>query len=83
VLKASYYNFALSLPILAVRKLRSLFSEKGKNQSDFVIGLPEVLNRSLSALYKLEILGLRIFRYPYGVSLMVLLRKPRGEGKLP
>jgi ubiquinone/menaquinone biosynthesis C-methylase UbiE len=76
VLKASYYNFILSLPILAVRKLRSLFCEKGKGQSDFFIDLPEGLNRSLSALYKLEILGLRILRYPYGVSLLVLLRKP-------
>ena len=79
VLKASYYNFMLSLPILAVRKLRSLFSEKGKGQSDFFIDLPEGLNRSLSALYKLEILGLRILRYPYGVSLLVLLRKPHRE----
>ena len=81
VLKASYYNFILSLPILAVRKLRSLFSEKGKGQSDFFIDLPEGLNRSLSALYKLEILGLRILRYPYGVSLLVLLRKPYRERK--
>jgi ubiquinone/menaquinone biosynthesis C-methylase UbiE len=81
VLKASYYNFMLSLPILAVRKLRSLFSEKGKGQSDFFIDLPEGLNRSLSALYKLEILGLRILRYPYGVSLLVLLRKPYRERK--
>jgi len=30
VLKASYYNFMLSLPILAVRKLRSLFPRRGK-----------------------------------------------------
>ena len=76
VIKASYYNFILSLPILAVRKLRALFSEKGKGQSDFFIDLPEAVNRSLSALYKLEILGLRIFRYPYGVSLLLLLEKP-------
>jgi SAM-dependent methyltransferase len=83
VLKASYYNFVLSLPILAVRKLRTLFSDKGKNQSDFVIDLPEWLNRSLSALYKLEILGLRILRYPYGVSLLVLLRKPLDQQAPP
>ena len=76
VIRASYYNFMLSLPILVVRKLRALFSEKGKGQSDFFINLPEGVNRSLSALYKLEILGLRILRYPYGVSLLVLLRKP-------
>ena len=81
VLKASYYNFMLSLPILAVRKLRALFSEKGKGQSDFFIDLPEVLNLSLAALYKLEILGLRILRYPYGVSLLVLLQKPYRERK--
>jgi hypothetical protein len=73
----------LSLPILAVRKLRTLFTDKGKNQSDFVIDLPEWLNRSLSALYKLEILGLRILRYPYGVSLLVLLQKPLDQQDPP
>jgi len=83
VIKASYYNFMLSLPILAVRKLRALFSERGKGQSDFFIDLPDGLNRSLSALYKLEILGLRILRYPYGVSLLVLLRKPQQEREQP
>jgi SAM-dependent methyltransferase len=83
VLKASYYNFMLSLPILTVRKLRSLFSERGKGQSDFFIGLPEGVNRSLSALYKLELLGLRLFRYPYGVSLLILLRKPQRELEQP
>jgi len=79
VIKASYYNFMLCLPVLAVRKLRALFPKKGKGQSDFFIDLPEVVNRSLSAMYKLEILGLRLFRYPYGVSLLLLLRKPHRE----
>jgi len=83
VIQASYYNFMLSLPILAVRKLRALFSDKGKGPSDFFINLPEGVNRSLSALYKLEILGMRIFRYPYGVSLLVLLRKPQREQEQP
>lgn len=83
VIKACYYNFTLSLPILAVRKLRALLSDKGKGQSDFFIDLPEGLNTSLSALYKLEILGLRILRYPYGVSLRVLLRKPYRKRKHP
>jgi len=41
------------------------------------------VNRSLSALYKLEILGLRIFRYPYGVSLLLLLEKPQREREHP
>jgi SAM-dependent methyltransferase len=76
VVKASYYNFILSLPILAVRKLRALFEEKGKGQSDFFIDLPELVNRALAALYKLEILGLRGVCYPYGVSLLLVLRKP-------
>ena len=83
VIKAGYYNFMLALPILAVRKLRSLFSEKGKGQSDFFIDLPEVVNRPLSAVFKLEILGLRILRYPYGVSLLLVLQKPRREREYP
>ena len=83
VVKASYYNFMLSLPILAVRKLRVLFPEKGKGHSDFFIDLPGLVNRSLAALYKLEIFGLRFFRYPYGISLVLLLRKPQRERERP
>jgi ubiquinone/menaquinone biosynthesis C-methylase UbiE len=83
VVKASYYNFVLSLPILAVRKLRVLFPEKGRGHSDFFIGLPESVNRLLSALYTLEILGLQLFRYPYGVSLLVVLRKPHRVQEQP
>lgn len=76
VIKASYYNFILSLPILTIRKLRALFDERGKGQSDFFIDLPGLVNRALTALYKLELLGLRRVRYPYGVSLLLVLRKP-------
>ena len=83
VVKASYFNFMFALPIFAVRKLRALFSEKENSPSDFFIDLPEGVNRSLSVLYKLEILGMRLFRYPYGVSLLVLFRKPHREQEQP
>ena len=83
VIKASYYNFMLTLPVLVVRKLRVLFSARGEGQSDFFIDLPEVVNRSLSALYRLEILGLRMLRYPYGISFLLLLRKAHREQEHP
>lgn len=76
VIRALYYNFILCLPILAVRKVKTLFSQGREGQSDFFMDLPEGVNRFLTALYKLEILGLRMLRYPYGVSLLLLLRKP-------
>jgi SAM-dependent methyltransferase len=75
VVKATYYNLTLSIPIWLVRKLKSMASLKDHSESDFFLPLPGLLNKSLGLLFKLEITFLRYFNYPFGVSLLVILQK--------
>jgi SAM-dependent methyltransferase len=79
VIKASYYNIMLLIPIVLFRGLKSVFSSVDHSQSDFFLSLPRFLNRSLAALFKAEITLLRYFGYPLGVSLLVILQKKRGK----
>jgi len=75
VLAVSYYNFFLSIPILVTRKLRALFSRKDHAQSDFFMNLPGVVNRVFTILFRAEISLLRLLRYPFGISLLLILEK--------
>jgi SAM-dependent methyltransferase len=75
IVKASYYNIILALPIMAFRKLKSSLSVRTHSQSDFFLPLPVFLNKALTTLFKLEIRFLRYLDYPFGVSLLVILRK--------
>ena len=75
VVKATYYNMILSIPIWLFRKLKSAASIKDHSESDFFLPLPGFLNKSLGLLFKLEITILRYFTYPFGVSLLVILQK--------
>jgi SAM-dependent methyltransferase len=75
VLAVSYYNFFFSIPILFTRKVKSLFSKKDHAQSDFFLNLPRVLNRAFTLLFKAEISLLRFLRYPFGISLLLILEK--------
>lgn len=75
VLMTSYFNCLLSIPILITRRVKGLLSNKGRAQSDFFLQLPPVLNRGLASLFKLEISLLRFLRYPFGISILVVLEK--------
>ena len=75
VTKKSYYNTLLSLPILAVRKLKPLFSGKQDVQSDFFISLPRWLNAFLTFVFVAEIRFLRRVDLPIGVSLLLIMQK--------
>lgn len=75
VVKASYYNMILSLPIAAVRKLRVLLGGAASPKSDLFLSMPDVANKTLSILFMLEISLLRFINYPFGVSLLVIARK--------
>jgi SAM-dependent methyltransferase len=79
VLAASYYNFLFSIPILAVRKVKALVSKKDHAQSDFFLNLPGILNRVFTLLFKAEISLLRFLRYPFGISLLLILEKAGGR----
>ena len=75
IIKASYYNFILSLPILAVRTIKPLFIQHRQAQSDFFMDLPPFVNKLLEFLYKVEIGCLKFIDFPFGVSIIFLLRK--------
>ncbi len=80
IVKASYYNTVLALPIMAFRKLKSFLPVRTHSRSDFFLPLPEFLNKTLATLFKLEISFLRYLDYPFGVSLLVILRKGGEKG---
>jgi ubiquinone/menaquinone biosynthesis C-methylase UbiE len=85
VIKASYYNMFLSLPIAVVRKLKALGLGTEEAKSDFFLSLPDALNKALRVIFKLEIFLLSFVNYPFGVSLLVIARKGEkgiGSGNL-
>jgi ubiquinone/menaquinone biosynthesis C-methylase UbiE len=75
IIKASYYNFILSLPILAVRTFKSIFSKNTEQQSDFFMGFPDFINKILEFVYKVELRSLSFVNFPFGVSILLILRK--------
>jgi SAM-dependent methyltransferase len=75
IIKASYFNFILSLPILAVRTIKPLFIQSRQAQSDFFMNLPPFMNKLLGFLYKVEIGCLKFIDFPFGVSIIFVLRK--------
>ena len=75
VVKCSYYNTILFPPILAVRKLKPLLSNKQNVQSDFFMPLPRWLNSILILLFISEIRCLQFLNFPFGVSLLLILQK--------
>jgi len=76
ILVASYFNFLLSLPILITRRMKGFFAGNDRAHSDFSLDLPPGMNRFLACLFKLEISLLRVLRYPFGVSILVVMKTP-------
>lgn len=76
VVKATYYNTSLFLPIAAVRTFKSFMRAEGKAKSDFFMPLPEWLNRALYSWYTTELSYLRIVDFPFGVSIVLMIQKP-------
>lgn len=76
VIKCSYYNSALLLPILAVRRIRGSVSDYKSVRSDFFMKMPGWLNRVLVELFVVEIRCLKHLNLPLGVSLLLILQKP-------
>lgn len=79
VIKASYYNIILSIPILAVRKFKTLFLKKRRPQSDVHMNLPNFLNKFLELLFQAEIWCLKFMNFPFGVSILIILEKSGGN----
>lgn len=78
VIKCSYYNTILFLPILAVRKLKTFLYDNKHVHSDFFMKLPGWVNKALALFFVSEIYCLRYVDLPFGVSLLLVLQKPDG-----
>lgn len=74
VVRKSYFNTFLFPPIAAVRLVCRLFGIRGR-ESDFDLNSPFV-NRILAAVFNTERALLRHVRYPFGVSILAVFRKP-------
>ena len=75
VIKASYFNTILFLPILIVRKLKSLLPHKKELESDFFIPMPGWINSLLKSLFISEIFFSKSLSLPFGVSLLLIIKK--------
>ena len=81
VMKISYYNVTMSIPIMVIRKIRALWLPDANSQSDFSIKLPFLFNHALTHLYRAEISLLRFLSYPFGVSLVAALQRPEKKSQ--
>ena len=73
VVRKSYFNTFLFLPIALVRLACRLFGIRGR-ESDFDLNSP-LLNRILFAVFNTERKLLRGLRFPFGVSVLAVFKK--------
>lgn len=73
IIRSSYFNFFLFLPILAVRWLVRLLKIPIKSENETGKGL---INNLLSKIFGLEANFLKRMNFPFGVSGLVVSRKP-------
>jgi SAM-dependent methyltransferase len=80
IVKMSYTNAPLFLPMLALRLFHRArgFSSEANATSEIAVPTPPV-NALLSAVLRLESLWLRVGASPFGSSLLCLARKPEAE----
>lgn len=76
-LYSSYFNSILFIPIFLLRKFQSFFKNNGqKSESDFAyFKTNNFANKIFKFLFGLEFFLLKIFRFPIGVSLLMVFKK--------
>ncbi|SEH30184.1 class I SAM-dependent methyltransferase [Magnetospirillum fulvum] len=72
-----HFNFLLFLPILAARKL--LVASKATPRSELTLNTPW-LNRLLGLVFGVDVALAPLLRPPFGVSLLVVARRPDLQG---
>ena len=72
VIRSSYFNFFLFIPILAVRRLVRLFKIPIQNENETGKGL---VNSILLGIFSLEAFLLRRINFPFGVSGLAVCNK--------
>lgn len=75
---STYFNTLLFLPIALLRKLQRLFrSAASGTESDFsYYNAPPLLNKMLQRIFACEVRWLKRHTFPFGVSLLLLAKKP-------
>ena len=72
ILKSSYFNFFLFIPILIGRRFMHIFGLKVESENR--INFP-MLNSFLKAIFSIEPHVLRYFSFPFGVSILCIAKK--------
>lgn len=75
ILKASYWNFSLFLPVSLVRLISRLWPGRNKNASGDLYQLPGPVNEYLSKLVFFENRLLQHLNFPFGVSTYCIAKK--------
>jgi 2-polyprenyl-3-methyl-5-hydroxy-6-metoxy-1,4-benzoquinol methylase len=74
IIKSSYWNFFLFLPVYFFRKVTSIFQKNKSGESDISIG-NTYINRMLLNLIILENKLLKVVRFPFGVSTFCIAKR--------
>ncbi|WP_284651775.1 class I SAM-dependent methyltransferase [Flavobacterium terrisoli] len=74
IVKSSYWNFFLFVPVYAFRRLTSVFQKNKTGESDISIGNAFV-NSTLLQLIIVENKLLKVFNFPFGVSTFCIAQK--------
>lgn len=83
ILKIAYFNFLLAVPIAIIRFLSRfrLFNGLGEHDSqlNFNLAKIKIINAILLLVFRVEIEFSKFIDYPFGISLLAVMKK--GEGK--
>lgn len=71
--KLTYTNFFIFLPLL----IRRILSRKSSVKESDLRHTPKAINETLKMIYRFEAFYLKKANFPWGVSLLMILRKPK------
>lgn len=74
IIKSSYWNFFLFMPVYLFRKISANFQKNKSGESDITIGNP-VINSALLNLIGLENKLLKVVDFPFGVSTFCIAKR--------
>lgn len=74
IIKSSYWNFFLFVPVYIFRKISSLFNQKKSSESDITIG-NLLINKALLQLLLFENKLLKSVNFPFGVSTFCIAKR--------
>jgi hypothetical protein len=76
ILKSSYFNFILFIPILVARRMIRLLGLEIASENE--INSP-LINFFFKAIFSMEVYVLKYFSFPFGVSIFCIAKKRDDE----